>query len=272
LVALGHKMYMTPVAPEALLSDTEWPIERPKLLDGQPLSAHLQWYPPPRRSYSRRELLADRAVNFTGASLSWVGAPMLCYISWHAGDVLLKQLGFLAHGCGLIAMLNCSAIYHYECWNWRISQLLLSLDHIGISSMIMGCYTPVMIHCDAYKTLALVWVLGTIGLVTEIWKLMQHKAQKTPQLSTEEWGILDRLNVVRYLVMGWAILPIAPSLHHTLHASAILTCIAGGLMYTMGVLFFISGRLEFHLAIWHMMVLIASGCFYCVNLVQLTGV
>jgi len=138
--------------------------------------------------------------------------------------------------------------------------------------MIMGCYTPVMIHCDAYKTLALVWVLGTIGLVTEIWKLMQHKAQKTPQLSTEEWGILDRLNVVRYLVMGWAILPIAPSLHHTLHASAILTCIAGGLMYTMGVLFFISGRLEFHLAIWHMMVLIASGCFYCVNLVQLTGV
>merc|ERR1719277_946794 len=80
---------------------------RPHLLSGAPLNTKLQWYSPPRRPYSKSELLADRVVNFTGAILSWMLAVWLSYSSFAAEDPVMIQIGFLLHGIGLITMLNC---------------------------------------------------------------------------------------------------------------------------------------------------------------------
>mmetsp|Transcript_118318 Transcript_118318/g.339536 ORF Transcript_118318/g.339536 Transcript_118318/m.339536 type:complete len:310 (+) Transcript_118318:165-1094(+) len=247
-------------------SDATQPTSRPHLLGSDPLHAKLQWYSPPRRKYSRRELLADRIVNFTGAGLSWVAAPSLAYTSWAAGDSLKKQFCFWLHGFGLITMLTCSALYHHWSWDWVKAQQLLSLDHIGISSMIMGSYAPMMFACDCPRTFFLVCSLGVIGWITEA---ARHRLNCGN--GSASWSTLDKLHVVRYLVMGWALVPVLPLVIRMLPTAALWLIAIGGILYTVGVGFFVHGDLEFHLPIWHSKVVLASACFYFANLLVLAG-
>merc|ERR1711971_1529284 len=104
---------------EVTSGQSGWPVAPPKLLGAGPLQSRLQWYVPPRRMYSRRELLADRCVNFVGAALSWPSALVLMFTVRGSQMDGLKQLCFLAHGIGLVAMLNLSALYHYRSWDWK---------------------------------------------------------------------------------------------------------------------------------------------------------
>lgn len=241
---------------------------RPHLLADGPLDARLQWYTPPRRSYSRRELLADRIVNFSGAVLSWVGTPILGFASWAAGDPVPKQVGFWAHGAGMVTMLTCSALYHHWSWNWAKSQRLLSLDHLGISTMIMGCYIPVMQYCDCIKTLLFVCTLGVLGWLMEAYKLVSGRQDLSG--GGGKWSWFDVAHIVRYVVMGWTCIVVFPWMRK-MPMEALALSGVGGTLYTAGICIFIQGNLEFHLAIWHVLVLIASLCFYLSNILALVG-
>lgn len=247
------------------------PKQRPRLLIGQPLSEELQWYIPPRRPYTRRELLADRIVNFTGAGLAWLAAAGLAYASWAAGDPFLRQLCFWVHGAGLVIMLNFSALYHFWAWDWKHANQLLSLDHVGISSMIVGSYAPIMQLCGCYKVLLFVCLLGVATVPMEVLRLWQLKQKEAAGEEASTWGLVDKLHIVRYLVMGWACVLVVPEVIHALPILDIYAAIAGGLLYTGGIVVFVRHVLEYHLAIWHFMVLLASACFYLGNLLFLVG-
>jgi len=236
------------------------------------MSERIQWYAPPRRAYSRRELLVDRCVNFLGAALSWVGTALLCLMSIEAGDPVGQQLCFVAFGVGLITMFNCSALYHHQCWDWAKTERLFSIDKIGINAMIMGCYAPCMIICDAYLTLAFVWVLGTCGLVLEVWTLcVPTDVVQSYKESDRSKNVRKQVSLARYLLMGWAVLPVAPEVFQSMGSWAAHLSVAGGLLYTIGVPFFVHSQLEFHTAIWHTFVLVASACFYAVMALGLVG-
>lgn len=174
-------------------------------------------------------------------------------------------------GIGMITMLSCSAYYHYHSWNWKRVRSLYSLDHIGISAMIMGSYAPLMIQCGCYKILAFVWILGAIGLSTEIYRLLQTVEENELCGRVGQWTPMDWANLVRYLLMGWAILPALPSVMGAFPNLALGLIVAGGLLYTGGIPFLIASGLEFHTAIWHSFVLVASICFYLPNVLVLAG-
>eukprot|EP00927_Polykrikos_kofoidii_P062876 TRINITY_DN57674_c0_g1_i1.p1 TRINITY_DN57674_c0_g1~~TRINITY_DN57674_c0_g1_i1.p1 ORF type:complete len:287 (+),score=33.66 TRINITY_DN57674_c0_g1_i1:67-927(+) len=249
--------------------------EHPGNVFNGPMLTKLQWYVPPKRLYSRRELLADRLVNFSGAGLSWLATPLLGFLSWSHGDPISMQLGFWTYGFGLITMLNCSALYHYWCWDWRHSRQLLTLDHLGISAVIMGTYTPIMIYCRGFKILAVVYTLGVLGLLLEGLELVRLRFREGRSVLDRDastgWNCLDWFHVVRYLVMGWAVVPILPFLFHHVPSAACYMMVTGGLLYTFGVIMFIREKTEFHQVIWHTTVLAASVCFYLANVVGLVG-
>lgn len=245
------------------------PSEPPALLV-RPFATRLQWYSPPRREYSRRELLADRIVNFSGAGFSWLATCIIGYASWAAGDTIIKQCSFWAQGLGMIVMLNCSALYHHWSWDWKASQKLLCLDHFGISFMIMGCYTPMMLQCSCYRILVFVLFLGFLGVGMEGWKLVRGSSNRSGG-ADGTWNTIDIIHVVRYVTMGWACVLAFPTMGKELPHNAITLAVIGGLLYTSGILVFIQGRREFHMAIWHLMVLVASLCFYSSNLFCLVG-
>lgn len=230
-------------------------------LSGISMADRTQWYVPPRRMYSKRELYADRAVNFLGAGLSWPLALALCASSVRRGRPVRHTLAFAASGVGLIGMLNLSAAYHFLAWDWPYAQLLVSMDDSGISLMIMGSYTPLMVFADCYKCLALCWTFGILGFVMEAWKLQIRNEEGT----AGEWTAFDFVNLVRYLAMGWApVLISCRYLPKVLVRRDFVLIVAGGLLYTAGVPILLAGNTEFHLPIWHTFVLSASMCFYAV--------
>jgi hemolysin III len=231
----------------------------------KPLSTSMQWYPPPRRQYSRRALKADRFVNFLGAGLAWLAALVLALASGMNKNPLSKQFCFWLHGAGLITMLNCSAFYHLWAWDKKHTHRLLSLDHIGISAMIVGCYAPFMQACDSYKVLTFVCLSGVAVFPLEALRIRQAEST-CDEGPASAWSAYDKFHIVRYLVMGWSCLVIAPTLMRSVPPLVLYVAVAGGLFYTSGVFFFVTQKLEFHLAIWHTLVLLASMLFYIGNM------
>lgn len=234
--------------------------EKPQLR-GLPWHCSVQWYSPPKRAYSHRELVADRVVNFTGAGLAWLAAPLLIYASWASEDSGMKVFGFCLQGLGLVTMLTCSALYHHLSWRWDMSQRLLSLDHVGINTMIMGCYVPIMQHCNRLWILAMVCMLGMVGWLLELWKLRGGKPSAT----------LKKLQLARYLAMGWAIIVIMPSVKMMSPDQLPSLYICSGLLISIGVVFFVCEGIEFHQAAWHGLVVVSSFAFYFTNLFLLVG-
>lgn len=247
----------------AALMEQDAPKSAPVLLDGHDLHKTLQWYPPPYRCYSRRELLADRCVNFAGAALSWVGTVWLVHVSHSAGNSVLKQFGFCVFGLGLVTMLNCSALYHHWAWHWEAQRKLLALDHVGINAMIACSYAPFMLQCGCYRTLSFVWILALLGLIMEAWQLAQGEL------------IMSRFfrmaHVVRYLIMGWTVVVVLPTALQYIQTVAFMVSLVGGLLYSGGIAVFLQQHMEFHLPLWHIFVFCASSCFYLVNLLYLVN-
>jgi hemolysin III len=207
-------------------------------------------------------------VNFGGAGLSWFGLCLIAIMSASAGDSATQQIGYIVHGLGLVGMLNASALYHYFCWDWSYAEFLYCFDKIGINLMIVGCYTPVCLQCSAFRILAFVCSLGAMGLSTEVAHLCGYKCAAN---SSSSWSLVEIFNLVRYVLMGWAIVFVAPVVIKAFPPPALYLALTGGLLYTVGIVFFVQGSLEFHLAIWHSFVLCASVCFYVLNAAFLVG-
>ena len=148
---------------------------------------------------------------------------------------------------GLTAMLSVSACYHNTPWE-HLRARLRRADHATIFLKIAGTYTPFVVSIGtgfSYVILALVWVLALAGAVTKLFR----------------WQTPGRWNAALYLGLGWISVALMWSIFATSTAAGWLA-VAGGLLYSSGVLFFKWESLRFSNAIWHAFVVAASGCFF----------
>lgn len=204
--------------------------------------------------YSRAERLLDAALHIVGIVLALIAVPVLITLAaiWY-GDA--STVGAAAvYGLSLLAMLTLSASYHLA-RDGRMKQLLRRLDHAAIYLKIAGTYTPFAVLLagdDAAMILAGIWGAALVGAAFKI------AAPKR----------IERISLGLYLAMGWGFVVIgAPILEH-ISAASFRLMIAGGLLYTLGVGFFLWERLRFHNAIWHGLVVLASFAFYAAILVE----
>lgn len=244
----------------ALLSGSS---SRPVIFDGSPLADVLQWYPPPSRPYSRRELLADRAVNFSGVALGFLAGALVVYRSHVLGDKALKQIGLLIYALSMVTMLSCSAACHHFAWNWKRTRHFSGVDYMGISAMIAGSYTPAMIQGECWSLLAFVWGVGVAGTILDAYKVAQGHLHVT--------GSYRCVLITRFLIMGWCGVFVVPSLLKCLPPQWFYLVAAGGLLYTLGIPVFLCSS-EFHLSVWHTFVIVASACMYLANSLYIVGV
>merc|ERR1740120_691325 len=108
--------------------------------------------------------------------------------------------------------------------------------------MIMGCYVPVMQMVAAWRTLAIVLSLGLLGWLIEAYKFFGSAHHLN---SKSGFSLLDSLQVVRYLVMGWACAVVGGPLWRLLPEVSLAFYIAGGVTYSLGVVFFVQHTIEF---------------------------
>lgn len=127
-------------------------------------------------------------------------------------------------------------------------------DSIAIYALIAGTYTPfllVNLNLDGYCGLGwtmfgILWAIVIFGAIMKI-----HNPHKQPK-----WM------VVLYLIMGWALLFILPAMIKTISARGMWFVLAGGLSYSVGIIFYLWRRMKFAHALWHLFVIGGSVCFF----------
>ncbi|MEK1890263.1 MAG: hemolysin III family protein [Phyllobacterium sp.] len=196
------------------------------------------------RRYSVAELWADGVVHVLGTTLAIVASVILLTIvlgqpARGTSTATAVYVGTLVLSMGLSAT--------YNIWpDSSIKYFLRRFDHSAIYLLIAGTYTPFMAKSGTWWLLASVWATAIAGVVLKL--LMP--------------GRFDRLAIGLYLALGWSGVAAYRQLEGALSASALWLILAGGIVYSCGVIFHVFERLPFHNAIWHTFVLTAASIHF----------
>jgi len=197
--------------------------------------------------YSRAERMADGAVHVVGLLAAIAGVSVL-FAMWALRMDGVTLASTIVYSGALILMLAASAIYHLAA-HTAARPILRRLDHAAIYLKIAGTFTPLSVLLGTgfgYVILALVWVLALIGAAA---KLLAKPGQMTT-------GWLP------YVALGWFGVALFVPLMDILPGTSLGLMLAGGLLYTAGVVFYAWESLRFANAIWHVFVALASACFF----------
>ena len=200
------------------------------------------------------ERSADRWVHMLGLAAGGLGGLTLLGLTLGLGR-LGQSAAIAVYAACLVIMLFFSAAYNLA--SPRRRPLLRRLDHAGIFLMIAGSYTPFTtqrLHgAWALGMTAGVWILALAGVIGKLF---------LPGLDKRFW-------VVLYIALGWlAVIAVKPLLAGV-SIVALSLLLAGGLVYSMGVIVYLRETLPFRRAIWHSFVLAAAVTHY---VAILTGV
>ena len=202
----------------------------------------------PFPEYTFRERVADGCIHAVSVAASLVALITLLIIGVKS-HALLWVVSLTIYGLALVATFGFSAGYHLVV-RPKLKELLRRFDHAAIFLMIAGTYTPfVLIKMNTswgLGLLAVVWTIAAIGIAL---KLLAPR-------------FLGGLSIALYLVQGWAVLATWEPLMLALPGRVLTLLMAGGVLYTVGVVFHLWDRLPYQNAIWHGFVLLAASCHF----------
>lgn len=178
-----------------------------------------------------------------------VGSVALVGVAAGAADRAILSAS-VVYSVSLLAMLGSSAAYNLATGSPRRG-LLRRIDHAAIFLMIAGTYTPFTtcrLHGPwAIGMTAAVWTGAGTGAIAKL--ICPHRA--------------EQVSIVAYLTLGWMMILVgARPMLAAVDARTALLIGAGGVLYSIGVGFYLWRALPFHRAIWHGFVLVAAGCHY----------
>lgn len=205
----------------------------------------------PDTAYHFLEELLNSLSHGIGAALSIAGMAVLVVLAAGMGDPW-KVVSFAIFGTSLVLLYLSSTLYH-SVRHPPLKRLYKTLDHCAIYLLIAGSYTPFLLvnmrGPVGWTIFAVVWGLALGGIALKL--IYGHR--------------LKALRVVIYLGMGWLILVAADDLAAALNDRALTLIVAGGIVYTLGVVFYLGDRIPFNHALWHLFVVGGSVChFYAV--------
>jgi hemolysin III len=199
-------------------------------------------------NYDRAEVIADGVVHGIGVFCGVVAATVLIVLT--AVYATPFEVAVVSvYVAGLLAMLVLSATYNL----WPVSRtkwMLRRFDHSAIYVLIAATYTPFIMQMrDSIFSIALligVWCVAIVGIVFKL---------AFP-------GRFDRLAIGLYLAMGWSGFMVYDKGVAALPTLTLWFIVAGGLLYSFGIIFHGWQRLRFQNAIWHAFVLLGAACHY----------
>jgi hemolysin III len=196
---------------------------------------------------SRGERL-NMITHLIGAALALAGLVILVVRASLQGDPW-KIVSFSVYGFALAALYVLSTIYHSV--RGRARAVLQKIDHAAIYVLIAGTYTPFALvtlrGAWGWTVFGVIWGLAIAGITQDTF-----------------WATKRRvLSVVIYLLMGWFALFVIRPLARALPGAGMAWLVAGGLSYTIGVLFYVfDKKIPYGHGIFHLFVLAGSACHY----------
>jgi len=205
--------------------------------------------PTPEPPYSILEEWLNGLTHGIGVALSIAGTVVLIVAASMMGDPW-KIVGFSIFGASLILLYSASTLYH-SLRSPKLRAAFKMLDHCAIYGLIAGTYTPFLLVNLRGQTgwilFAVIWALALTGIGLKA--LYGHR--------------FKMLRVGIYLAMGWLILFASNDLTTKLNDTGFWLVLAGGITYTVGVIFYLADRIiPFNHAIWHLFVVGGSVCHF----------
>ncbi|WP_417705600.1 PAQR family membrane homeostasis protein TrhA [Pseudomonas sp.] len=179
-----------------------------------------------------------------GAVLAAIGAVWLLALASATGDVW-KIVAVAIYGVTLVLLYSISTLYHSL--RGPAKRVMQKLDHLSIYLLIAGSYTPFCLITLrgpwGWSLFGIVWGLALIGMLQEIKPRSEARV----------------LSLIIYAVMGWIVLVAVKPLIAALGMTGFTWLAAGGVLYTVGIIFFAyDSRFRHWHGIWHLFVMAGS--------------
>ena len=198
--------------------------------------------------YGFWEELFNSITHGVGILLSIAALVLLIVFSNIYGNIS-HVVSFTIYGVTLILLYSASTLYH-GIQHRQVKNVFKIIDHSCVYLLIAGTYTPfllVTLHGTLGWTMfAVIWLLAVMGIVLKIFFVYRFNVAST----------------IAYVLMGWIVVFAIKPLAQALPAGGMVWLVAGGLAYTLGVVFYAWKKIPFNHAIWHLFVLAGSICHF----------
>ena len=155
----------------------------------------------------------------------------------------------VVYGISIVILFLASTFYHAVKGEKRKHYFRI-VDHVSIYLLIAGTYTPVLlialIHSLGWTLFWTVWGIAVFGVVLKLFFT----------------GKFEVFSTLLYLVMGWLIIFDFSNVSEALGSNGILWLFAGGLFYTVGIIFYAIQKIPYNHVIWHLFVLGGAICHF----------
>ncbi|WP_313088075.1 PAQR family membrane homeostasis protein TrhA [Pseudomonas sp.] len=183
-------------------------------------------------------------THLTGGVLALIGTVWLLVLAAMTGDVT-RIVSVAIYGFTLVLLYSTSTLYHSV--RGRAKTVMQKLDHLSIYLLIAGSYTPFCLvtlrGSWGWWLFGIVWSLAVIGMLQEIKPRSEARV----------------LSIIIYAVMGWIVLVAVKPLLAALGTAGFVWLVAGGVFYTVGIIFFAyDQRFRHWHGIWHLFVMAGS--------------
>ena len=201
-----------------------------------------------KRKYTLGEEIFSSVSHGVGACLSIAGTVVLLVFSVIYGNALAVVSSSI-YGASLIILYTMSTLYH-SFTNERVKHFFQIMDHNTIFLLIAGTYTPITLYIlggvTGWILFSVVWVASIIGITLN--SINMEKA-KIPSL-------------ICYIATGWVIIfAIKPLIAKVPFLSAFFL-VLGGVIYTVGIVFYVIKKVKYFHPIWHIFTVLGSAFHY----------
>jgi hemolysin III len=200
------------------------------------------------KPYSLAEEIANSLSHGAGVLFGVIALLLLVLKSVQMDDTL-RVVAFSIYGGSIVALFLASTLYHAIPVP-RAKRVLKLVDHCAIYLLIAGTYTPFLLLTlgDTFGAVLMVviWSLAVAGIVFKIFFL--HR--------------FHNLSLALYLGMGWLAVLASYQLLANLPRTGIALLLGGGILYSLGTIFYKVDKIPFNHAIWHLFVLAACVCHF----------
>jgi len=186
--------------------------------------------------------------HLVAAATSLIGAAVLITLASVEGETL-KVVSYTVYSISLFLLYLCSTLYHS--FQGKAKSVFQRFDHLAIYLLIAGTYTPFALIAVTGSTGW--WLFGTVWALAVIGMIVENLPIKGPRI----------IPIVIYLIMGWACVFTLDSLMAGMSENAFTLLVAGGVIYSAGVIFYILDNwFPWCHEIWHLFVIGGSVCHY----------
>ncbi|WP_333919052.1 PAQR family membrane homeostasis protein TrhA [Vibrio crassostreae] len=199
--------------------------------------------------YSDIEERANAITHGLGVVLGVIGLILLLIRAFDYQADMLTVASMTIYGSSIILLFLASTLYH-SITTEKTKRLLKTLDHCAIYLLIAGSYTPFLLvglrTPLAMSLMAVIWGIALVGIIMKIAFVYRFK----------------RLSLFIYLAMGWLSLIVVYQLAMNIDIGGLVLLAVGGVIYSLGVIFYVAKRIPYNHAIWHLFVLAGCACHF----------